>query len=112
MTQFAVIPQTPRVEVRPSKIHGMGLFAVDRIERGAMIGRYEGPIVQDDGPHVLWITRDDGAEYGIDGQNIMRYVNHATRPNAAFYEDELYATRVIPAGAEITHHYGDDWDED
>jgi len=112
MTQLAVTRRTPRVEIRESTIHGMGLFALEHIERGAYIGRYEGPIVNDDGPHVLWVTRDNGFEYGIDGQNTMRFVNHAPKPNASFYEDELYATRMIPAGAEITHHYGDDWDED
>jgi SET domain-containing protein len=114
MTQLAVTPrssQTPRVEVKESGIHGMGLFACEPIKNDTYIGRYEGPSVSDDGPHVLWVIRDDDVEYGIDGQNAMRFVNHSTKPNASFYEDELFATRDIEAGEEITHHYGDDWED-
>jgi SET domain-containing protein len=111
MTQLAVARKAPRVEVRESRIHGKGLFACERIARGAYIGRYEGPVVAEDGPHVLWVSPDEGDEYGIDGRNEMRFVNHSVKPNAAFYEDELYATRAIAAGEEITHHYGDDWDD-
>ncbi len=96
--------------VKQSEIHGQGLFAARRIEAGELIGHYEGPIVSDNGDHVLWVVNDDDFIYGIDGQNELRYVNHAPDANASFYGNELYADRTIESGQEITHHYGNDWD--
>lgn len=102
------------VEARASSIHGMGVFALRDIPADTLIGRYRGPVVQEDGMHVLWIQDEDGVdEYGIDGRNILRYLNHDHAANAIFDGDELYAERDIARGEEITIHYGDDWtDED
>ena len=98
------------VVVGQSAIHGKGLFANQKIKKGALIGIYDGPISKKDGPHVLWCIDDDtGEEYGVDGKNEMRYVNHSLEPNACFEERELYALRVIRPGEEITHHYGEGW---
>lgn len=100
------------VLVKPSPIHGLGLFANQTFFPDDLIGIYEGPRVfsdDDNGPYVLWMEEDDGRLYGIDGRNPMRYVNHSTQPNASFYGEELYALRRIEPGEEITHDYGDDW---
>ncbi len=100
------------VVVRPSAIHGLGVFAAEAIEPDALIGLYEGPRVFDDdkdGPYVLWFEDDDGRVVGIDGRNALRYVNHSPDANAGFFADELYALRRIEPGEEITHHYGEDW---
>ena len=56
--------QNPLVAIRESRIHGMGLFARELIEEGAVIGVYEGNQVLegedgDDGEHVLWIYDED-----------------------------------------------------
>lgn len=99
----------PRVVVKRSLIHGKGLFAGQTFYPGDYVGRYEGPIVQKDGPYVLWILEEDDTGYGIDGKNHMRWVNHSSKPNAEFREDEMYAIRVIEPGDEITFDYGDDW---
>jgi SET domain-containing protein len=100
----------PRLlKVARSGIHGRGLFAARKIRSGTRLGAYEGPRTQEDGEHVLWLDEDDGG-FGIDGKNELRYVNHSTSPNAEFRGEELWAIRSIPEGAEITHHYGDDWD--
>jgi SET domain-containing protein len=104
----------PRVAVvvKPSRIHGMGLFADQVIEADTLIGVYEGPWVfsdDDNTDHVLWVEDDDGRVYGIDGRNEMRFVNHHVDANAGFFGEELYALRRIEPGEEITHHYGDDW---
>ena len=100
------------VVVKPSLIHGMGLFANQCFHPEDVIGLYEGPRVftdDDDGPYVLWMEDDDGRVFGIDGQNALRYVNHDVAPNAAFYGDELIALRRIEPGEEITHDYGEAW---
>ena len=106
--------------IQPSAIHGEGLFAARLIPAGTHLGRYEGPLVLDDGAeahrgsqanwdHVLWVWDDEDNLVGIDGQNELRYVNHSTAPNVEFQGADLYALRDIAAGEELTHHYGDDW---
>jgi len=104
--------KTNLFEVRDSGIHGRGLFAARKISKGTVIGIYEGPKVfsdDDDGDHVLWVEDVDGTVYGVNGQNELRYVNHSIKANACFEGEELTAVRDIQKGAEITHHYGDDW---
>ena len=97
------------VVVHKSSIHGKGLFARRAIEADELIGVYEGKRTDEDGPYVLWIYDDKDNLYGIDGANETRFVNHCPDANAAFYGEQLYAMRDIPAGEEITHHYGDEW---
>ncbi len=88
--------------VRPSRIHGLGLFASATIKRGTVIGVLEGEYVDDDGPHVLWV--DD--ERGFHVRNDLRYINHDTTPNAAYFDDlTVVALRDIAPGEEITHDY-------
>jgi len=96
----------PEVEVRKSPIHGKGLFAAESIPKNTLIGKYEGMFTREDGMHVLWIDE----EFGIDGQNVLRYVNHDSDANADFEEEELWSKRRIAKGEEITHDYGDGWD--
>lgn len=94
-------------EVKDSPIHGLGLFASIRIPKGALIGTLEGVPTKRDGPHVLWVTE----EVGIAGVNDIRYVNHARRANACYFDDgTLVALRDIDVGEEITHDYGQEWD--
>ena len=103
-----------KIEVRKSPIHGRGLFAIQPIKKGEKIGRYEGPTVteDEDGDHVLWVwDEDEDREYGIDGKNELRYVNHSRRPNANFEGEILEALRPIRPGDEITHDYGQAWAE-
>ncbi len=118
MEALSAAPEAPLfvLEVRRSAIHGQGVFAGSPIPRDALLGLYEGPRVEADspqaeGPYVLWVELDDGEQFGIDGRNELRFVNHSLDPNAAFYGPELYALRDIQVGEEITHHYGDDWAE-
>ena len=95
--------------IRPSLIHGEGLFASEPITEGTLLGRYEGPVVEQDGPHVLWVWDDDDDQFGIDGKNDLRFVNHSLEPNVEFLGAELFALRDIQPGEELYHHYGDDW---
>jgi SET domain-containing protein len=109
----AAVASGQLTEVKPSPLHGFGLFAVRHIPADTFLGCYAGPIVydeEDDGEYVLWVLEEDGTGYGIDGRNELRYVNHHADSNAIFYEEELWTTRDIAPGEEICHHYGDDWD--
>jgi SET domain-containing protein len=99
------------VSVRPSRIHGFGLFARAFIPAQSYIGDYAGPPVEEDGRHVLWIEDDNGKWAGVDGSNVLRYLNHNATPNTELNGIELYALCDIERGEEITIHYGEDWAE-
>ena len=98
-----------KYEVRPSRIHGRGLFAKTPLARGELIGSYAGRETTQNGDHVLWVPLDDGTEVGIDGENDLRYVNHSPKPNCEFEGTELWALCDVAPGEELTFHYGDDW---
>ena len=93
--------------VGPSPIHGRGLFAAKDLEPGQHIGVYEGPVVEEDGMHVLWVQETpDGQWTGYDGKNELRFMNHADSPNAELDGLDCYALEKITAGTEITIDYG------
>lgn len=103
-----------RVEVKQSHIHGLGLFSAKSLRKGQVIGYYEGREAKEDeeGDHILWIfDEDENREYGIDGQNETRFVNHCQKPNANFDGERLVALRGIKPGEEITHDYGEAWSD-
>jgi len=99
------------VEVKSSAIHGLGVFAGRAIEAGARVGVYEGAVTEDNGTYVLWVMQEDGTELGIDGRNELRFLNHSAQPNCEFDGTDLLALAEIPAGRELTFHYGEDWAE-
>lgn len=100
-----------KVEVRPSPIHGKGVFATETIRRGERIGRYVGYRTKRDGRYVLWVTNKKGEWQGYRGYGRLRFLNHRSTPNAEFRGIDLYAIRTIRAGEEITFHYGEEWED-
>ncbi len=96
---------------RESSVHGVGVFTAKPIVEGAHIGSYTGIPTTVDGTHVLWIEGDDGEFAGIDGEGILRWLNHSSAPNVEFDGPELYALRDIDAEEELLFHYGEEWDE-
>ncbi len=108
--------KNPRAVVRSSPIHGRGLFARRPIAKDEYIGTYRGRRTQENGMHVLWLWHEQRGRWeGIDGDNEMRFLNHAADPNADWWDTELYALRDIAEGEEITFDYGwdnedEDWD--
>lgn len=94
--------------VDKSKVHGKGLYARIDIEKGDYLGTYDGPVVKDNGAHVLWAEDDDGSWRGRNGKNMLRYLNHSDKPHAEFHGFDLYARRKITSGVEVTIDYGDE----
>ncbi len=90
-----------------SKIHGTGLFAARKIDKGEYIGTYWGPLAKRNGTYVLWVyeTEDEDSAVGRSGRNLLRYLNHSTRCNAEFDGFDLYALNKIPKDGEITFDY-------
>lgn len=105
------MPNMHKVEVRNSPIHGKGVYAKKKIKGGAKIGTYHGDPAKEDDTYVLWVTDEDGIEYGVDGTTDLKFLNHSGQPNAEFDGDELYALRDIKSGEEITFHYGEIFEE-
>ncbi|MCL2428684.1 MAG: SET domain-containing protein [Alphaproteobacteria bacterium] len=99
-------------------VTGLGLFATERIEKGAFIVRYIGRRIT----HAEAEQREArGAKYmyelnsrwTIDGssrRNIARYANHSCAPNAESDVVKgkviLRAIKRIEPGSEITYDYG------
>ncbi len=100
---------TKLVYSAPSSIHGTGLFAKCLIAKGCYIGTYQGPTAKRNGQYVLWLTEEDGTIIGRCGRNLLRYLNHSSKPNAEFDGFDLYSLKNIKPNQEITIHYGDDW---
>ncbi|MDF1702676.1 MAG: SET domain-containing protein-lysine N-methyltransferase [Planctomycetota bacterium] len=100
----------PFVHVKDSGIHGKGLFASRAIPADTLILTIEGRPTKRDGTYVIWSEGEDGDPEGLVITNDARYVNHSLSPNAAFFDLELWSLKAIRKGAEVTHHYGPDWD--
>ena len=101
--------------VADSPVHGRGLFARHDIPADTWIGHYDGPQTRENGMHVLWVeagaTVDDCEEWiGYDGNNELRFLNHAREPNGEMDGLDLYAIRDIRSGEEITIDYGEEFD--
>jgi uncharacterized protein len=107
-------------EVRPSRIHGMGVFARADIPADTRVVEYLGERVtkdeslkrRQDGNFFVFIVTD---QFDIDGAvdwNPARFINHSCAPNCeARMEDEriwIIALRDIKAGEELSFNYGYD----
>ena len=101
--------QYEHLVIAKSSIHGRGVFVSADIERGDLIGVFEGDRVTRNGAYVLWVEDGDGSVYGLRGRNELRFVNHSDRPNAGFDGNKLFALQDIRHGEEVTFDYGDGW---
>jgi SET domain-containing protein len=101
----------PLCLVADSPVHGRGLFARHDIPAGTWIGHYDGQQTQQNGMHVLWMETGAGEDewVGYDGNNELRFLNHALQPNGEMDGLDLYARRDILAGEEITIDYGEEF---
>jgi len=115
------------VELHPSRIHGMGVFAAAPIAAGSVVWQFDRGVdhrhpvawLKDQPPHV----RAHVATYGVsslDRQSIYLagdqtlFLNHSTTPNLVPRDDLLrngegvvVAARDIAKGEELTVNYGD-----
>lgn len=92
--------------VGPSKIHGKGLFATEKIRKGTVIGYCDTRKTKTPGEHTLHLENGP-----VDVTCCLKYINHSSQPNVAYYDDlSVVALKAIKPGDELTHHYGDDWD--
>jgi uncharacterized protein len=122
-------PRTPLIEVRPSHIHGYGVFALRKIRKGTAIIEYTGERLTqaqadarhagkdlDDG-HTFLFTVDARTviDAGVNG-NEARFVNHGCNPNCEAIDKGkrifIQAVRTIEAGEELAYDYKIQRDDD
>jgi len=110
------------VRLKPSKRHGVGVFAIRRIPKGTYVFR-------DDNEQIVWVEKGKteglpeavrelyedfciikNGQYGcprsFDALTPAWYLNHSDKPNmAADSETRFYALRNIRKGEELTVDY-------
>lgn len=110
-------------EVKPSRIHGTGVFARAEISEGTHLLEYVGERVtkeeslrrrQANNFFVFTVTDDFDIDGAVDW-NPARFINHSCGPNCeARMEDEriwIIALRDIAAGEELSFNYGYDLED-
>jgi len=114
--------QAPPILVRDSSVHGRGVFATRRIEKGERIIEYLGERVsheeadrryelkEDNDSHTFLFIVDSRTviDAGVDG-NDARFFNHSCDPNceSVIEKGRVYieAIRTIEPGEEMTYDY-------
>jgi uncharacterized protein len=112
----------PLFEVRASPLHGLGVFAAQRIARGTRIIEYLGERISHQeadrryqhkaaaDSHTFLFIADAATviDAGVDG-NEARFMNHACEPNCESVIESsrvfIDALRSIAAGEELTYDY-------
>jgi SET domain-containing protein len=108
------------LEVRPSRIDGLGVFAAEPIAAARKIGEIRGESISIEDARIRATCSERimivelSPRRAIDfskSTDPMRYTNHSCRPNARLDMQqgrvEFYALRAIAPGEEITVHYGE-----
>jgi SET domain-containing protein len=113
-----------KAELKPSPLHGMGVFSKEFIRKGDIVWKFEvGMDVKIHSDKIKTLT--DGQKYHImkffwksgdyfySSCDISNYVNHSNNPNTAIKnigeEDEkivMEALKDIQEGEELTQDYG------
>jgi len=115
-------PDEPPIEVRDSPLHGLGVFARQRIRKGTRIIEYRGERVSHTEADRRYEHKDAGDAHtflfivdartvidaGVDG-NEARFINHGCEPNCESVIEGrrvfIDAVRGIEPGEELTYDY-------
>jgi len=129
MKKAARHPRTPLFEVRHSRVHGRGVFALRRIRKGTTIMEYLGERVTHAHANTRYADKDPKDNHtflftvdakividaGVNG-NEARYVNHGCDPNCESIVSDrrvfIEAIRTIRPGEELVYDYQIQHDDD
>jgi len=108
------------VEVRPSAIDGLGVFALEAVPRWRKIGEVRGESISVEEARrraatlerIMIVEISDKKAVDLaPSTDPMRYTNHSCQPNGQLRIQagriEFYALRAIAPGEEITVNYGE-----
>ena len=99
-----------------SPIHGIGVFAAERIRKGTKIWRFVDGFDRCYTPKQFARLPKQAREflksyaYNVDGEILFtvdddHYINHSDAPNTYLHNGYAIAARDIPKGREITNDY-------
>jgi SET domain-containing protein len=129
MRKAARAARTPLFEVRHSRVHGHGVFALRRIRKGTSIVEYLGDRVshaladeryknkdrKDNHTFLFTVDAKTVIDAGVKG-NEARYVNHGCDPNcqSTVFNKRIFieAIRTIHPGEELVYDYQIQRDDD
>lgn len=113
---------TVRTEIKPSELHGMGCFALDKIKKGDKVWTYH-PMIDsvipkewfDKAPkfyqdYLLFFAEYEDGYFVLCGDN-GKFWNHSEKPNLGLVmnptqeEYHVFATCDIEAGEELLYDY-------
>ena len=118
-SQTAQLP----VQIRPSGVHGRGVYATQFIPEDTRIIEYTGQRVawedapnDEDDPHTFNFGLENGEVIDPEvGGNEARWINHCCDPNCEAIEEDdrifIYAIRDIQPGEELFYDYALELDE-
>ena len=88
-------------EVKESGIHGLGLFSVDTIKKGTILGTCKTRKTEVPNDYTLWVE-----DQPYDVVCNLKYINHSDNPNVVYFDDlTVVALKNIQSGEELTHNY-------
>lgn len=117
---------SPLIEAKESEIHGMGVYAVAPIKKGARIIEYIGERIShdeadrryelkenDDGHTFLFVASNRTVIDATGGGNVARYINHSCNPNCETVIEQsrvfVEAIKTIKPGDELVYDYQLTW---
>lgn len=96
-----------KLKVAKSPIHGTGLFATTSIKAGTLLGYCRTRKTKTPSDYTLWLESGP-----VDVTCRLKYINHSPSPNVAYYDDlSVVALKDLAPGDELTHHYGEEWED-
>jgi SET domain-containing protein len=112
---------------RRSKVHGIGVFALEPISKNTRIIDYAGELVRNSESEAreerylakgcIWVFRVNRrwSRDAAVGGNLARYINHSCRPNCWIEIVDrtiwIRASRTIRRGEELTYDYATDGEQ-
>ena len=117
----------PIVEVRNSRVHGLGVFALRRIRKGTRVIEYLGERItqkeadrrydlkeaNDNHTFLFIVDSRTVIDAGVNG-NAARFINHTCGPNCESVTQNrrvfIEAIRTIEPGEELCYDYQIQWD--
>ena len=112
-----------RLQIKPSRIAGEGVFATEDIPWGVKIVEFSGALIDDDeaerrakaGASAIMELGDGMNIDGFDGGGVAAMINHRRRaPNCCLLRDKgkiwiIAGVEGVNAGEELTYDYGTDY---
>lgn len=112
------------LELKPSPVHGLGIFATKAISTDEFIGDYIGEAMTkaefkarygNDIRYTYW-TKQNFPNTKVycakEKRNFITYINESMNPNVFLKKRKLYACRAIVAGDELFLRYDSKYNRD